>query len=1137
MPADSVIGLLRVVLSAQTAEFDQAMKSSTDKVETFSRTANKFSGTALFKQADQYAASVQKLGGIAKLTATEQSTLNRTLGDAVAKYTALGKDVPPHIAALHAQTKLAAGGTTQMAAATKGLGGALGGMLPLLGVGALVGFAKGAIDTAGAVADMSAKLGVSTTTVQRWQFATSQTGASIDDVSTAINRMSKLASEGGKAGEDAFGKVGLKLDQIKGLNPQQLFETTAAAIGKVKDPTDRTAAALELMGRSGTTLLPAIAEGFDVLGDKAEATGQVMSEDVVRASDALGDSWSSLLGSGQTLIVSVLSPLAPLLTSIAEGLAWVAGNVSALASRIAEITSSGWAEITRDWATALELVGLKAADALPAVQGLAAVKPATADPLKPLTDGLTNQDAIIAQLNRTLSDNNKARDESIRKTKEAEAAADKLNAAQDKQLETMRSAGIMTQDVVATSLAPLVEKLNLAAQVGDTQLRATLLKLTPAFLELRAAIVAAGGSTDALDGILDAFNQRAGLTVGALEALERAIPIQPMTDALGTFQAYSAEAEIAAAQTELTTAAFETFGLKAPAELRKLAEAARIHYETVRNTAGVTAEQVAEAWRQMTDAQLAVQGRIPTAWEAEIVPAIQGATQAIVDTVAGSFASMLTHATSFKDGFVNIWKSIQQAITDILGSILKFFLDRFLKGILAAMTGAKGGFAGAFANLFGGGPGGGGGLLALLGLGGLGAAGGGLPTVATGGTFGGLVPGGTAAGAGGVGSVGAAAGGAAIGGLVGWQVGSRTGNTWGGAGAGAGAGAAGGAAIGAIGGPVGIAAGAIVGAIVGGISGWIGAKTAQKRANDVRDAFTGQFGVGGTGADSGFMRLAAELTEATGEAGGGRLFKRFIEANDPEAVKKAIAAINAELEKYRAKQDEAKAATDERIDAEKAKYSELKAHIQTEMKALDDELKAIEESEAPEEVMGVEESRARARIAERQAQLQAELAVAQEQEKLALEAITAAAGTEFDNIDDRARALADGIEDHFRGIDIPEISIPYRFDAQNALPGPGGVPGYQHGTPSLGFMDFGAGRLVALHGREAVVPESQAGAFAARHGGTAVAITIQAFDGADVARVVNSPAFTSALARRLPFMLTDNLESSRTHTRRALGVD
>ena len=737
MPADSVIGLLRVVLSAQTAEFDQAMKSSTDKVETFTRKANEFSGNALFQQAERYAASVSKIGTVSNLTAGEQKKLNGVLSEAVAKYTALGKEVPPHIAALHAQTQNLTKGST-------GLTSALSGLIPAITVGAVIGFAKSAIDAAGAIADMSAKLGVSTTTVQRWKFATEQTGASIDDVSTAMSRLSTLVSEGGPKAEAAFKNVGLSLEKVKTLKPEELFEATAKAIGAMENPTARTAAAIELMGRSGTALLPAMAEGFDVLGDKAQATGQVMSEDVVAASDALGDAWGSLLGSGQTLMVSVLAPLAPLLTSIAEGLAWVASNVAALGAKIAEITSAGWAEITRDWGTALELVGQKAADALPAVQGLAAVKPPVADPLKPLTDGLTNQDTIITQLNRTLADNNKKHDEAIRKQKEHEAAADKLNAAQDRQLETMRSAGIMTQQVVATGLAPLIEKLNLAAQVGETQLRATLLKLTPAFLDLRKAIVEAGGSTAALDDILNSFNQRAGLTVEALEAMERAIPVGPLTDALGTFQAYSAEAEIAAAQTDLTTAAFETFGLKAPAELRKLADAARLNYETVRNTAGVTAEQVQIAWQQMTDAQLALQGRVPSAWETEIVPVIKGAVEGIVGSVSNAFATMLTHAGGFKEGFVNIWKSIQQSIADILGSIVKMFVDSFLKGILAHLTGAKGGFSGAFANLFGGG----GGLGSLLGIGGMAAGGSAaLPTVATGGTFGGLVPGGAAAGA------------------------------------------------------------------------------------------------------------------------------------------------------------------------------------------------------------------------------------------------------------------------------------------------------------------------------------------------------------------------------------------------------
>lgn len=51
-----------------------------------------------------------------------------------------------------------------------------------------------------------------------------------------------------------------------------------------------------------------------------------------------------------------------------------------------------------------------------------------------------------------------------------------------------------------------------------------------------------------------------------------------------------------------------------------------------------------------------------------------------------------------------------------------------------------------------------------------------------------------------------------------------------------------------------------------------------------------------------------------------------------------------------------------------------------------------------------------------------------------------------------------------------------------------------------------------------------------------VNITIQAYDGADVMRMVNSPAFGKAIARRLPYLVSDNIEGLRTHGRKALGV-
>lgn len=57
-----------------------------------------------------------------------------------------------------------------------------------------------------------------------------------------------------------------------------------------------------------------------------------------------------------------------------------------------------------------------------------------------------------------------------------------------------------------------------------------------------------------------------------------------------------------------------------------------------------------------------------------------------------------------------------------------------------------------------------------------------------------------------------------------------------------------------------------------------------------------------------------------------------------------------------------------------------------------------------------------------------------------------------------------------------------RFIENNGIADIGRWDGFATGTPGLGFVDFGDETPVFLHGREAVVPEGQAGAFADRHG-------------------------------------------------------
>src|SRR5262245_43079098 len=86
------------------------------------------------------------------------------------------------------------------------VGGLLAGAFSIQAVGA---FAKSVFDTASKVHDLSLELGISTDAVQGFQYAAEQSGASIDDVSTAISKMNKNLAGGDKATVEALRAAGL----------------------------------------------------------------------------------------------------------------------------------------------------------------------------------------------------------------------------------------------------------------------------------------------------------------------------------------------------------------------------------------------------------------------------------------------------------------------------------------------------------------------------------------------------------------------------------------------------------------------------------------------------------------------------------------------------------------------------------------------------------------------------------------------------------------------------------------------------------------------------------------------------------------------------------------------------------------
>lgn len=145
---------------------------------------------------------------------------------------------------------------------------------------AVLGFAKDVLDTAGNINDLAHAIGISTDAVQDFTLAAEQSGATIDDVGIAINKLNV------EAGNNSVGfeKLGLSLEKIQALSPEERFRAVADALQQIEDPAVRAALGQELLGKGYQNLASAIDEGIGKTRDANK-----MSKETIETLDGLGD--------------------------------------------------------------------------------------------------------------------------------------------------------------------------------------------------------------------------------------------------------------------------------------------------------------------------------------------------------------------------------------------------------------------------------------------------------------------------------------------------------------------------------------------------------------------------------------------------------------------------------------------------------------------------------------------------------------------------------------------------------------------------------------------------------------------------------------------------------------------------------
>lgn len=219
-------------------------------------------------------------------------------------------------------TKLAESGLKESLVATAAV---------LTGLGAtFISCAKGAADYADEILTLSNNTGVSTQTLQEWEYAADFIDVSVDQMTGAmtkmVSNMSKAKDGSGEAAK-AFAMLGVKITDSKGQmrDSEDVFLEAIDVLGQIQNKTKQDQIAMTLFGKSAQDLSGLIAvgsKGLEEYAEEARKLGVVMSDDQLLvagdAKNAFDKFNDTMVALKNNLGVAVLPIITELINAIAS---------------------------------------------------------------------------------------------------------------------------------------------------------------------------------------------------------------------------------------------------------------------------------------------------------------------------------------------------------------------------------------------------------------------------------------------------------------------------------------------------------------------------------------------------------------------------------------------------------------------------------------------------------------------------------------------------------------------------------------------------------------------------------------------------------------------------------------------------
>jgi len=353
--------------------------------------------------------------------------------------------------------------------------------------------------------DKADNLGISTDFLQGMQHIASQDAVGgIKTFDRAIIELSVRLGEakiGNEAAIATFAKWGITAAEMKSMSADEMFLRIADAIKAIPDASQRSAAAFELLGKSGKNLTGILAAGTDALKERIGATAKLDAEGIASLSRAK----AQLEGMSNSAIIGLARVLNYLTNDIPRALVdlklndfnWYSGLFGNKAEKTAAPNTGELAVARRDRDARVkanaEIVEAERVAKIQSIIKVATAEKAAADKLhaEALAKIKEKRDADMASLAQKRRDLSASRNSEFLPT-----------------VEELANTGIYQQD--AQRLQWLEADAKDAALFGDKRGRANDLA---EIQSIRSRLSAAGVYQDPNQGTIDAINDLSAKTL------------------------------------------------------------------------------------------------------------------------------------------------------------------------------------------------------------------------------------------------------------------------------------------------------------------------------------------------------------------------------------------------------------------------------------------------------------------------------------------------------------------------------------------------------------------------------------------------------------------------------------------------